>query len=68
MQRKHDKLYDPVIKEIKPKDGIRGTIHNHTIKNLDDLTIPISKVNKSLKNMHQMISITYLTCLILNKS
>lgn len=44
------------LKESKPKDGVRGTIHNHDIENLEDLTTSTSKVHKSMKTLHQMIS------------
>jgi hypothetical protein len=46
--------------------GVRGAIHEQSIKKLEDLKIPKSSIKNLMENIHQN-AIKYLTYLVLNK-
>ena len=46
--------------------GVRDIIHKHSLRGLKNLKIPLSKVKRLMKHIHQVV-IKYLTYLILNK-
>ena len=46
--------------------GVRGAIHEQSIKDLEKLKTPKSEIQTLMKHLHQ-IAIKYLTYLILNK-
>jgi hypothetical protein len=74
--QKHAK-YDPLINTIQSKGqkmnplititaGVRGAIHEQSIKKLEDLNIPKTSIKSLMKSIHQN-AINYLTYLVLNK-
>lgn len=76
LEQKHAK-YDPLINTIQNNGwkvnplititaGVRGAIHEHSIKKLTNLNIPKSIIKTLMKNIHQN-AIKYLTYLVLNK-
>jgi hypothetical protein len=75
--QKHAK-YDPLVNDIQNKGwkvnplitiiaGVRGAIHEQSIKKLEELEIPKPGIKSLMKNLHQN-AIKYLTYLVLNKS
>ena len=69
--------YNPLINAIQSKGwktnplititiGVRGAIHEQSIKKLEDLKIPKAYIKNLMKNIHQN-AIKYLTYLVLNK-